>query len=204
MQFNFDLDPATRSPRLHETKEDCPGPDRADGGGARRGLLHQRDHEPPGNRGRGRWNDHDDQRDHDHELGDRRGGTGGSVTQPPLEPGSFQNPLVLLQRLQGASGDHLHIDEVRYRPDTKHLYQCSYTFGVIDASAPQAMKYLSEGLKHTVPNDTRQPGCIHLAWDGNYVFTTHRGNIDNPAFLTAWDITNPKALCRSPRSRKTA
>lgn len=125
-------------------------------------------------------------------------GTGGSVTQPPLEPGSFQNPLVLLQRLQGASGDHLHIDEVRYRPDTKHLYQCSYTFGVIDAAAPQAMKYLSEGLKHTIPNDARQPGCIHLAWDGNYVFTTHRGNIDNPAFLTAWDITNPKAPVQVP------
>jgi peroxiredoxin len=118
--------------------------------------------------------------------------------QPPLEPGSFQNPLVLLQRLQGAIGDHLHVDEVRYRAETKHLYQCSYTFGVVDASAPQAMKYLSEGLKHALPGDPRQPGCIHLAWDGNFVFTTHRGNIDNPAFLTAWDITNPKVPVQVP------
>ncbi|MEO5728333.1 MAG: hypothetical protein ABI134_24595, partial [Byssovorax sp.] len=125
-------------------------------------------------------------------------GTGGSVTQPPLEPGNFKNPLVLLQRLQGAGGDHLHVDEVRYRTDAKHLYQCSYTFGVVDATNPQSMKYLSEGFKHTMPGDPRKPGCIHLAWDGNFVFTTHRGNIDNPAFLTAWDITDPKAPVQVP------
>lgn len=125
-------------------------------------------------------------------------GTGGSVTQPPLEPGNFQNPLVLLQRLQGSGGDHLHIDEVRYRAETKHLYQCSYTFGVVDATNPQGMKYLSEGFKHALPGDSRKPGCIHLAWDGNFVFTTHRGNIDNPAFLTAWDITDPKAPVQVP------
>jgi hypothetical protein len=48
---------------------------------------------------------------------------------------------------------------------------------------------LAEGLTHTIPNDKRKPGCINLGWDGDIVYTTHRGNIDNPAFLTGWDIS---------------
>lgn len=122
----------------------------------------------------------------------------GGSTAAPIQPGNYQNPLVLLQRLQGKNGDHLHVDEVRYRADTKHLYQCSYTFGVVNAANPQAMTYLSEGLTHAIPGDPRKPGCIHLAWDGNDVFTTHRGNIDNPAFLTAWDVTKPEAPVQLP------
>jgi hypothetical protein len=59
------------------------------------------------------------------------------------------------------------------------------------------MRYLAQNLRHTIPGDTRAPGCIHLAWDGDIVYTTHRGDIRNPAFLSAWDITNresPKQL----------
>lgn len=118
------------------------------------------------------------------------------VSCGPLEPGTYTSPLVRLQRLQGQVS-HLHTDEVRYRSDGK-LFQCAYTFGVVDATNPASMRYLAENLKHTIPSDTRKPGCIHLAWDGNIVYTTHRGNIDNPAFLTAWDLrpspTNPNSL----------
>jgi hypothetical protein len=106
----------------------------------------------------------------------------------PLRPGRFESPLVLQQRLQGEVG-HLHIDEVRYRASDARLFQCSYTFGVIDAKNPSNMRYLAENLKHKIPNDSRSPGCIHLAWDGDVVYTTHRGNLSNPTFITAWDIS---------------
>jgi hypothetical protein len=86
--------------------------------------------------------------------------------------------------------DHLHVDDVELRPDGM-MAQCSYTFGVVDTKNPEKMKYVVQAMKHVIPGDTRTPGCIHLAWDGisNRVFTTHRGNISNPAFLSGWDIT---------------
>jgi hypothetical protein len=118
---------------------------------------------------------------------------------PDLQPGSFLSPLVQLQRLQGEI-DHLHVDEVRLRDDNL-LFQCAYTFGVIDATDPQSMEYLAQGLQHTIPGDERLPGCIHLAWDDtdyNIVYTTHRGNIRNPAFLGGWDITDPAAPVQIP------
>jgi len=118
---------------------------------------------------------------------------------PDLQPGSFLSPMVQLQRLQGEI-DHLHVDEVRLRDDHL-LFQCAYTFGVIDATDPQAMDYLAQGLKHTIPGDERQPGCIHLAWDDtdyDIVYTTHRGNIRNPAFLGGWDITDPALPVQIP------
>jgi hypothetical protein len=113
-----------------------------------------------------------------------------TVPPAPLQPGKFQSPLVQLKRLQGAVG-HLHVDEVRYRASDAKLFQCSYTFGVMDAKDPANLRYLSENLKHAVPGDTRTPGCIHLAADGNIVYTTHRGNLSNPTFITGWDITDP-------------
>jgi hypothetical protein len=111
---------------------------------------------------------------------------------------NYLTPLVRLQRLdEGRS--HLHTDQIRYRESDSRLFVCSYTFAVIDAKDPSNMRYVSDGLTHTVPNDRRRPGCINLAWDGDIVYTTHRGNIDNPAFLTAWDISktdpaNPQRL----------
>jgi hypothetical protein len=103
----------------------------------------------------------------------------------PLERSSFQSPLVRLQQLVGAN-DHLHTDEVRYRPSDGLLFHCSYNFGVIDARDPARMVYLAQELRHRIPDDRRQPGCIHLAWDDEAVYTVHRGNIDNPAFLSGW------------------
>jgi len=113
-----------------------------------------------------------------------------------LEPADYLSPLVRLQRLQGTS-DHLHVDEVRLRDDGM-LLQCSYTFGVVDARNAAGMRYLSQGLRHEIPGDRRAPGCIHLAADGDVVYTTHRGNLRNPAFLSGWDITDPREPVQLP------
>ncbi|MFB3814167.1 MAG: choice-of-anchor D domain-containing protein [Terriglobales bacterium] len=67
------------------------------------------------------------------------------------------------------------------------------------------MTYLADGLRHTVPGDYsaerlatasetapwQPPGCHHLAWDGNIIYTTHRRLVDKPTFLAAWDISPP-------------
>lgn len=118
------------------------------------------------------------------------------ATPEPLQPGTYLSPLVQLQRLQGVQG-HLHVDEIRLRDDGL-LIQCSYTFGVVDATDAGNMAYRSQNLKHVIPGDSRQPGCIHLAWDGNMVYTTHRGNIRNPTYLSGWDITDPRAPVQLP------
>jgi hypothetical protein len=108
-----------------------------------------------------------------------------------LEPGDFTSPLVLLQRLQGEE-DHMHVSQVRYRESDDRLFYCSYTFGVIDASNPQDMSYLIQGLKHETPSGSpRDPGCLHFMWDDDdpdLVFTSHRGNIDFATFLSGWDL----------------
>ena len=101
---------------------------------------------------------------------------------PPLEPGSYESPLVRLQQLVGEN-NHLHTDEVRYRASDGKLFHCSYNFGVIDARDPGARWFTSPRACATrFRAIARQPGCIHLAWDGDVVYTVHRGNIDNPAF----------------------
>lgn len=106
---------------------------------------------------------------------------------PVVEPGEYLAPLARLQRIEGQI-QHLHTDEVRYRDDGL-LLQCAYTFGVLDVRDPANVKYLAENLKHEIPEDTRTPGCIHLAADGDIVYTTHRGNIRNPSFISGWDIS---------------
>ena len=122
--------------------------------------------------------------------------SGPDASPEQLQPGTYLSPLVRLQRMQGVE-DHLHVDEVRLREDNL-LLQCSYTFGVVDATNARDMKYLAQDLTHTVPGATRAPGCIHLAWDGDIVYTTHRGNIRNPTFLSGWDITDPTAPVQLP------
>jgi peroxiredoxin len=124
------------------------------------------------------------------------GGTRGEAASDIRGPGTYLSPLVPLQRLDGLD-THLHVDEVRIRPDGV-LLQCSYTFGVIDGRNASAMRYLAQLLRHVIPGDERRPGCLHLAWDGEVVFTTHRGNIRNPAFLSGWDISNRQAPVQLP------
>jgi hypothetical protein len=113
-----------------------------------------------------------------------------------LEPGTFESPLVMLQRLAGQN-DHMHLDEVRYVASNQRLYVCSYDFAVVNASSPGNLKYIVEKLKVKWPSGqgfssrypttgTRTGGCINLAIDGDYVYTTHRGNIDDPAYLGGW------------------
>jgi len=123
------------------------------------------------------------------DAGDAAGGL--AAASAVLEPANYQSPLVRLRRLQGENG-HLHVDEIRYRASDGRLFQCSYTFGVVDASNPAAMSYEAQMLRPTIPNDERTPGCVHLAWDDtaeHIVYTTHRGNLRNPAYLSGWDIS---------------
>lgn len=116
----------------------------------------------------------------------------------PLEPGNFRNPVVQLQRLAGLN-DHMHLDEVRFTADTQRLYVCSYDFAVVNVSDPGNLRYIAQALKVVWPDGqgfrerypltgTRTGGCINLAVDGEWVFTTHRGNIDDPAYLGGWRL----------------
>jgi hypothetical protein len=122
---------------------------------------------------------------------------GQSDVQSPSSSESDLAPLVRLHQLVGAN-DHLHTDEVRYRVRDKRLFHCAYDFGVIDGSSPERMTYLAQGLRHSIPGDSRRPGCVHLAWEGDVVYTVHRGNVDNPAFLSGWtlqpDPADPRKL----------
>ncbi len=133
-------------------------------------------------------------------------------SEPELKPGTFYSPFVQLQRLQDRV-ERLHTEEIRYRESDGRLFVCGYYFGVIDARDPAKMRYLVEGLRHEVPGDYsaarlaagsetapwQRPGCHHLAWDGDIVYTTHRRLVDKPTFLAAWDISktdpaNPSKL----------
>jgi hypothetical protein len=120
-----------------------------------------------------------------------------------LTGGNYLQQFIELQNLEGIGS---HTDEVRLRDDDI-LMNCSYTFNVIDVSDPRDMEILtpigSAALRHTaVPllPGQRVPGCKHLAWDGELVFTTHPGNIrDGASFLSGWDITETIAT-RSDRT----
>ena len=129
-------------------------------------------------------------------CGDGTEAIDGKCIPTALEPGHYESPIVLLQSLHDVGS---HSDEVRIREDNL-LLNCSYTFNVIDAEHANDMELLSpvEGLKHTIPGDDRTPGCKHLAWDGDLVFTTHLGNIRNPAFLSGWDISDPTSPVQLP------
>lgn len=118
----------------------------------------------------------------------------GTCVAGSLQPGHFLSPFVQLQILPEVGS---HTDEVRIREDGL-LLNCSYTFNVIDATQANDMRVRAQGLKHTIPGDERQPGCKHLAWDGDLVFTTHLGNIRNPAFLSGWDISDPASPVQLP------
>lgn len=114
---------------------------------------------------------------------------GGQCVADTLLPGDYLSPFVPLQALRGAGS---HTEEVRIREDGL-LLNCSDTFNVIDATRADAMQVLSEGNRHVIPGVDREPGCKHLAWDGDLVFTTHMGDPHNPSFLSGWDISDPES-----------
>jgi hypothetical protein len=122
----------------------------------------------------------------------------GQCVSTALLPEEYESPLVRLQQLAGRN-DHMHLDEVRYVESTDRLYVCSYDFAVVDVANPGNMRYLLQGLKASWPpgqgfrsrypaTGNRTGGCINLAIDGEYVYTTHRGNIDDPPYLGGWRI----------------
>lgn len=120
------------------------------------------------------------------------------VPIPIIEPSDYESPVVLLQRLAGQN-DHMHLDEVRYVDANQWLYVCSYDFAVVNVANPGNLRYIVQGLKVRWPDGqgfrtrypmtgTRTGGCINLAVDGEYVYTTHRGNIDDPTYLGGWRL----------------
>jgi len=132
------------------------------------------------------------------ECGDGTVEVDGECVSPWLEPGTFRSPLVQLQRLAGLN-DHMHLDEVRFVASNQRLYVCSYDFAVVNVADPGNLKYIAQALKVVWPDGegfrdrypltgTRTGGCINLAVDGEWVFTTHRGNIDDPAYLGGWRL----------------
>lgn len=121
----------------------------------------------------------------------------GQCVSTTLQPGMFESPMVLLQRLAGIN-DHMHLDEVRHVGN--RLYVCSYDFAVVNTTNAGNMRYLLEKTKVVWPDGqgfrarypatgTRTGGCINLAVDGDHVYTTHRGNIDDPAYLGGWKLS---------------
>jgi len=122
-------------------------------------------------------------------------------TDPVLEPGHWQAPLIQLTQVlddngvlgeNGALQSHMHVDEVRYRESDAKLFYCSYTWGIIDASEPIDATYLAQGYDWKLPSPVfRDTGCLHLDWsdeDPDISFADHRGNYDFHPHLTAIDL----------------
>jgi peroxiredoxin len=110
----------------------------------------------------------------------------GECVSDLLEPGRFRSPLVKQWALHGVGS---HTDELRLRDDGV-LFNCSYTFNIINAATPSRLRLISGGHVHDIEGASRLPGCKHLAWDDDFVFTTHLGSIRNDAFLSGWDVSD--------------
>jgi hypothetical protein len=125
--------------------------------------------------------------------------------KPPdevLVPGHYTAPLSLMQRLESGV-DHMHIFTIRHRETDDKVFYCSYTFGVLDVSDPYDVEYTAELLTadNLLLEGERAPGCLHLDWHDelpDYVFTTHRDNIDFRSYLGAWvlqmDVDDPQSV----------
>jgi hypothetical protein len=117
--------------------------------------------------------------------------TGGICSPTALVPGQYPSPLVHLAKEQG-DASHMHIQEVRYRATDAKLFICSYDIAILDASNPQNMDWMAEGIRAETPSGSpRDPGCHRLDWsdaDPDIFFTTHRKNIDFATYLSAWDM----------------
>lgn len=93
----------------------------------------------------------------------------------------------------------MHISEMKWRPTDgatwpNSLWYCSYTFGVLDGSNLNNMSYLAQGYKFLPRTGTRDPGCMHLAFDEtdyDIVYTTHHGNLDDgDSFVSGMDMNS--------------
>jgi hypothetical protein len=145
------------------------------------------------------------------------------VPDEDLDPGHYEQPLVEIQELVGRGGalglngsgeTHMHIAEMKFRPGNgtdwpNALFYCSYTFGVLDANNLNSMSFLAQGWKLLPRTGTRDPGCMHIAFDEtdyDIVYLTHHGNLDDGLpFLSGYDLnptrsdlTNPLKLTLAP------
>ncbi|MBI4512200.1 MAG: DUF1573 domain-containing protein [Deltaproteobacteria bacterium] len=104
----------------------------------------------------------------------------------PVHPGSYEDGFVKLERLAGST--FVEILEVRARDDDR-LFFCTGVRGlqVVDISRPSKMSTLHQ-LASSL-GSAQYPRCQHLAWDGDIVYVTNRGDEIQPqAFVAAFDI----------------
>ncbi|MEQ1503610.1 MAG: hypothetical protein ABMB14_15335 [Myxococcota bacterium] len=134
-----------------------------------------------------------------------------TVTDGELDPGQYEEVLVEIQELVGRGGalgtngsgeTHMHIAEMKYREGNgvdwpNALFYCSYTFGVLDGANLDSMPFLAQGFKFLPRTGTRDPGCMHMAFDESdpdIVYTTHHGNLDDgDPFVSGFDLNSTAA-----------
>ena len=102
-------------------------------------------------------------------------------------PDSYALPLVPLQRAAGSR--FVEIQEVRVRADGR-LFYCTGVQGLLvaDASDPRQIR----SLAHLRPSHAseRFPRCQHVAFEGDVVYVTSRGDELQPRpFATAFDVS---------------
>ena len=120
----------------------------------------------------------------------------GPATQPPdadadadagpIEPGEYEDPLVLLSRMPGST--FIEIQEVRARADGTVGF-CTGVQGlrIIDASSGNSMQ--SRGSIGSSLGNPRFPRCQHLAFDGDMVYVTNKGDEIQPTpFISAVSV----------------
>jgi hypothetical protein len=131
-----------------------------------------------------------------------------TVTDGELDPGQFEETMVEIQDLVGRGGalgingsgeTHMHIAEMMYREGDgttwpPALFYCSYTFGLLDATNLNSMSFLAQGWKLLPRTGTRDPGCMHMAFDESdldYVYLTHHGNLDDgDPFVSGYNLNS--------------
>ncbi len=111
----------------------------------------------------------------------------GVAEQPPdagaIEPGSYEDPLVFLSRMPGST--FIEIQEVRVRDDGTVGF-CTGVRGlqIVDASSGNSMQL--RGSVGSSLGNSQFPRCQHLAFDGELVYVTNKGDEIQPTpFISA-------------------
>jgi len=105
-----------------------------------------------------------------------------------IHPGSYEDPFEHLGRAPGPG--FVEILEVRAREDGKVFY-CSGVQGlnVLDASNPSELRHLYQ--MQSSAGSSRYPRCQHLAWSGEIVYMTNKGDEVQPTpFVSAFDLSH--------------
>ena len=109
-----------------------------------------------------------------------------------VAPGNYQSPLVQLQRVEGST--FIEIQEVRAREDGL-LFYCTGVQGllVVDAVDPARMRPVARLASSR--GSPEFPRCQHLAWDGDAVYVTSRGDELQPVpFVALFDLAQRREI----------